>query len=763
MKVCIYGFSGQNMNLWLKYFRDHTEDSVTLFTPSFSPSREYSFQRLRVIEIEKNGNRLFSSIFSRYIKLRTALILRRNRFDLVIMHGLYNRAFAPFLFLKARSGRKIITLWNDLNHRRIHKERENPEYALILEALHAADLILPTWQPTRNSFASEFPELSPRTTVRSWGTDIEMLRGMGKNEELPEQFRRAVENRGKPILFWPRTIREGIRHDLLLEALLILKNRDVELVSILPMGKSGEKKWDRHVLSLLEKAGKDDFVIADHSGHIPLQDLYGVYSSADLMVNLADSDQVSTCVVEAFLFELDIILSDIPPYRALAEMGLHLRLVPHEPEKIADAIEETLSSINSEASRENRKKNREIAESLFDLRTNLKALISLAMNSEPPGKSLLFLSPQIPPFGGVADQSSLLMTNPVLAGEFKIFPERTNPCRRTEDPSRRGEGATRHFLNALFRALFGRTSCKPDVIQLVANGDVSFIRDMIIASILKYRYKAPLAVHLHGSRKGFWHNRSTPVQSGCRESEPGLRSKIGYFFCRRLLKKADSLTQLTSEIDGFYRSIGFPAANVIIPNAAAAGMESFQPGEPGRFLFTGRLTRAKGFFDLLNSLGKMATGDWTLDVLGDYTSDGERIEAAELLSIHPWRERINLRGTVTGEDKWEFFRSASIFVLPTYIDVFPVVILEAMAFGCAIVTTEVGEIRGISGSDNFNFVTPGDIEAIKEALTSLSENNGICAGKGAQNHKASALYSAHAAAELMRDNLVNTLAGKKNG
>jgi glycosyltransferase involved in cell wall biosynthesis len=59
-------------------------------------------------------------------------------------------------------------------------------------------------------------------------------------------------------------------------------------------------------------------------------------------------------------------------------------------------------------------------------------------------------------------------------------------------------------------------------------------------------------------------------------------------------------------------------------------------------------------------------------------------------------ERIRLRWVngAVGEEKAKLFREAHIFVLPTRysVEAQPIVILEALASGCAVVTTKVGEI-----------------------------------------------------------------------
>lgn len=54
---------------------------------------------------------------------------------------------------------------------------------------------------------------------------------------------------------------------------------------------------------------------------------------------------------------------------------------------------------------------------------------------------------------------------------------------------------------------------------------------------------------------------------------------------------------------------------------------------------------------------------------------------------------------VEGTAKADLFRSAAIFVLPTKLDAQPLVLLEAMASGCAVLTTNVGQIAQSVGPD----------------------------------------------------------------
>jgi glycosyltransferase involved in cell wall biosynthesis len=79
-----------------------------------------------------------------------------------------------------------------------------------------------------------------------------------------------------------------------------------------------------------------------------------------------------------------------------------------------------------------------------------------------------------------------------------------------------------------------------------------------------------------------------------------------------------------------------------------------------------------------------------------------------------------------GADKAALLRDADIFVLPTRyaVEAQPVSLLEAMASGCAIVTTRAGEIPTILDEESAVIVDSTDVDGMAAALQSLSTNAG---------------------------------------
>jgi glycosyltransferase involved in cell wall biosynthesis len=79
----------------------------------------------------------------------------------------------------------------------------------------------------------------------------------------------------------------------------------------------------------------------------------------------------------------------------------------------------------------------------------------------------------------------------------------------------------------------------------------------------------------------------------------------------------------------------------------------------------------------------------------------------------------NIQFTGHLEDVTDYYNTIDAFILTSKIEGTPISIIEAMAFGLPIFTTDVGEIRANFGHlDNFHFLTGN----IKEDVEILSKN-----------------------------------------
>lgn len=95
-------------------------------------------------------------------------------------------------------------------------------------------------------------------------------------------------------------------------------------------------------------------------------------------------------------------------------------------------------------------------------------------------------------------------------------------------------------------------------------------------------------------------------------------------------------------------------------------------------------------------------------------------------TINAINENLNvkwIRGA-RGKEKEQLFREAQIFVMPTTfpVEAQPLVLLEAMAGGCAIISTKVGEIESILNSKNAVLIDDTAPNTIAEKIRELIYN-----------------------------------------
>lgn len=130
-----------------------------------------------------------------------------------------------------------------------------------------------------------------------------------------------------------------------------------------------------------------------------------------------------------------------------------------------------------------------------------------------------------------------------------------------------------------------------------------------------------------------------------------------------------------------------------LPNFARPPILAPVPsGDPRRLLFAGRLSREKGVEILLRAmpaiLGEHPQA--SLVVAGD---GPERTSLERLASALGIENAVEFTGSVGGDELDERYRQAGICLLPTlWMENCPVAVLEAMAYGRAVVATRIGGV-----------------------------------------------------------------------
>lgn len=114
---------------------------------------------------------------------------------------------------------------------------------------------------------------------------------------------------------------------------------------------------------------------------------------------------------------------------------------------------------------------------------------------------------------------------------------------------------------------------------------------------------------------------------------------------------------------------------------------------PLRLLYTGKICHAKGVASLLRALERLPYAPDGLEVrLVGGAGDAEERSAIGRLAACS-RYRVELLGRVSTERLVEEYRRAHTFVLPSFYEGLPLVVVEAMACGCKVVVTDLPGVR----------------------------------------------------------------------
>lgn len=174
--------------------------------------------------------------------------------------------------------------------------------------------------------------------------------------------------------------------------------------------------------------------------------------------------------------------------------------------------------------------------------------------------------------------------------------------------------------------------------------------------------------------------------------------------------------------------------STIIPNYVDTTMFAAKADGPlqtgvHKLLYIGRLESQKNVTSLISALEHME--GTSLTIIGD---GSQRKELALLAGqrLVP----VDFVGAQAHERLPSFMQEADVFVLPSLYEGLPKVLLESMAAGLPIVTTDVPGIRGVVEHEKTALVVPPTAEGLRRGVCTLMDDANLAAriGKAAREH-----------------------------
>jgi glycosyltransferase involved in cell wall biosynthesis len=165
-----------------------------------------------------------------------------------------------------------------------------------------------------------------------------------------------------------------------------------------------------------------------------------------------------------------------------------------------------------------------------------------------------------------------------------------------------------------------------------------------------------------------------------------------------------------------------PLAQALLPAQAFVPRER-GTGDRRTVLFVGAIQRRKNIARLVKAFERMPAG-WRLTLAG--ATDGYAA-AAELRAVEesPRRADIDVPGYVSSADLALLYSRASIFSFPSLEEGFGIPVLEAMAHGVPVITSQSDSALPETAGDAAILVDPTDIDQLAAELNRLATDEDL--------------------------------------
>lgn len=255
------------------------------------------------------------------------------------------------------------------------------------------------------------------------------------------------------------------------------------------------------------------------------------------------------------------------------------------------------------------------------------------------------------------------------------------------------------YIHCFFKLL---TDKNIKIVHIHSASRGSFHRKRYFLNLAKFLNKKVI-FHIHGAEfKKFYE-----------ESNERTKNNIS-----NALSKADRVIALSNEWKHYFKKISKNSKVEVIYNPVNEMDFEKSKLDGKKILFMGRMGQRKGVYDLLDVVSELASEHKDLELyLG---GDGEIDKVKKIVNDMNLYKHVKVLGWISGNEKKELFKKSSIYVLPSYNEGLPVSILEAMASGLPIVSTNIAGIpEEVEHNVNGYLIEPGDKKSLKMYISKL--------------------------------------------
>lgn len=236
-------------------------------------------------------------------------------------------------------------------------------------------------------------------------------------------------------------------------------------------------------------------------------------------------------------------------------------------------------------------------------------------------------------------------------------------------------------------------------------------------------------------------------------------ARIARWMARRVLPTADKVFFHNGDDSRHCEATGLIRAtqSIVVPGSGV-DLASYPPAPmppgPTIFLLVARLLREKGIEEFVRAACEVHRRfpAARFRVVGDRDATARSVTAAE---IESWSRHTPVEFVGPVQQPWSELAASHVFVLPsTNREGLPRTLLEAMAVGRAVITTDLPGCRDAVIADNGIVVAPGNVPALADAMARFIEQPSLAAEMGARGRAlAVSRFDARIVATAMLDGM----------
>lgn len=219
-----------------------------------------------------------------------------------------------------------------------------------------------------------------------------------------------------------------------------------------------------------------------------------------------------------------------------------------------------------------------------------------------------------------------------------------------------------------------------------------------------------------------------PCIVGARGSDIHVRSGLNAIMTRRTIAAADALLTVSeamrrsaiatfgAEPDKVHTIVNGFDTTVFHPRPQAQMRQLCGIAADARvIIYVGRFVKSKGMLELITAFARLSAADALLRLV--LVGDGVmREELTALIGAQGLGERVLMPGGFEPEQVAQWIAAADVLTLPSWSEGYPNVVVEAIACGRPVVSTDVGGACEIIQADTGLLIPPRDVIALEHAL-----------------------------------------------